>query len=84
MLYVENHAEGSEPLIGHIHGLGYDCWWHLPPHFNPENHAGKAENIYGRVRSCNMLCIPAEREADVKGARKVAGPTDHPDRWKSA
>lgn len=84
VLYVENHEDGSEPLIGHILELGYDCWWHLPPLFNPQNHAGKAENLYGRIVSFNMLCIPSERKATIPGARKVTGPRDHPKRWKPA
>lgn len=82
-LYVENHDEGSEALISHIIGLDYDCWWHLPPLFNPQNHAGKAENLYKGIVSLNMLCLPAERKANVKGGRRVAGPQDHPRRWKS-
>jgi len=82
-LYVENHLDGSEPLIGHILGLGYDCWWHLPPMFNPQNHAGKAENIYSRIVSHNMLCLPSERKINMQGGRRVTGPQDHPKRWTS-
>lgn len=83
-LYVENHEDGSEELITHVTNLGYECWWHLPPLFNPRNHAGKAENVYKGIVSFNMLCIPTERKANVEGFRRVSGPTDHPKRWKSA
>ena len=80
----ENHEDGSEELITHVTNLGYECWWHLPPLFNPRNHAGKAENVYKGIVSFNMLCIPTERKANVEGFRRVSGSTDHPKRWKSA
>jgi len=83
VLYLECHPSGSESLISHVMGLGYDCWFHCPPLFNPENFAGKAENIYGRTASFNMLCIPAEHEADIRGMHRVAGPKDSPQRRAS-
>lgn len=84
VLYVESHPDGSPELISHVTGLDYRCWWHLPPLFNSANHAGKAENIFGRTVSVNMVCIPAERKAQVQGGRPVAGPDDYPLRRPSA
>lgn len=83
VIYVENHEEGSQALITHVSQMGYDCWWHLPPLFNPRNHTGKSENLYKGVVSFNMLCIPAERKATVQGGRRVDGPTDRPEKWTS-
>ena len=40
--------------------------------FDPDNFNGHAQDIFGSVRSINMLCIPAERGTVVelaKGAR---------------
>jgi len=78
-LYVENNQDdNSAALIRHIQGLDYQCWWDLPPMFNPNNHAGKAENIYPGIVSFNMLCLPAERKTVIGNAEQVVGPEDRP------
>jgi len=75
----DNHEHGnSAELIQHIEGLDYECWWDLPPLFNPDNHAQKAENIYPQIVSSNMLCLPAEHKIEVLNGRRVAGPEDRP------
>ena len=58
--------------------LDYDCWWHLPPLFNPGNYAHTVENHYKGIASLNMLCIPTERKAEIKGICRVSGPKDRP------
>jgi FkbM family methyltransferase len=77
-LYVENDRdERSGALIAAIQDLDYRLFWHLPPLFNPENHAGVAENAFGSVISANMFCVPKEQNADmVDGLRAVSGPLD--------
>ncbi len=82
ILYVENdRRQNSAELIGLIQELGYDLWWHLPPLFNSNNHAGAAENIFGGTVSINLLCLPREQRHNVSGFRKVAGPDDW---WENA
>ena len=83
-LYLENHEDGSEALISHIMALDYDCWWHLPPLFNPGNYARTVENHYKGIASLNMLCIPTERKAKIEGVSRVSGPKDRPKHSKSA
>jgi len=60
LLYVENdRSEKAVPLVQLIQSLGYDCYWHTPPLFNPDNLRGEKENVFGDVVSSNMFCVPA-------------------------
>ena len=82
MLYLEAHdPEDAPELIRLLQELEYDMWWHLPLMYNPENHSGDSENLFGRISSKNMLCAPAERKMTVNGSRKVADEHDHPRNW---
>jgi FkbM family methyltransferase len=58
MLYVENdREERSADLVRTLDGFGYAMYWHYPPLFNPKNHAGQPDNIFGNIVSRNMICI---------------------------
>ena len=82
MLYLEAHAPEDAPkLIRFLRELDYDLWWHLPLMFNPDNHFGDRENLFGKISSKNMLCAPAERKMTVNGSRKVGDEHDHPRKW---
>jgi FkbM family methyltransferase len=82
VLYVENdRQDNSAALIALIESMGYDLWWHLARLFNPDNHNGIAENIFGNVTSINMLCVPKEDTGSITGFRKVTGPGDW---WETA
>lgn len=79
ILYVENDRSKKSPeLISTIKGFNYDLWWHLPLLFNPNNFLGNAENRYGHVVSCNMICIPSERGASMEGLVRIKNPAVHP------
>ena len=52
--------------------------------FNPNNHAGVTENIFGRIVSWNILGVPAERGTKVQGLRAVGGEDDYPTEWGKA
>lgn len=59
MIYVENdRSDRADTLIEYLNGLGYDCMWHTPKLFNPDNFFGKTEDIFPDVISINMLCAP--------------------------
>ncbi|WP_124329555.1 FkbM family methyltransferase [Desulfonema ishimotonii] len=78
VLYVENdRKEKSEALIALIQELNYRLWWHLPPLFNPNNFAGCRENVFGKIVSVNLLCIPRESPANITGLKEVKSPGDH-------
>ena len=75
LLYVENDKpEKSDALIRHIAALGYDQYWHNPTLFNPENHDGNPDNVFPRVVSRNMLCIPQELGQQLTGFPRVQVP----------
>jgi FkbM family methyltransferase len=79
-LYMENdRREKSAALITHVTGLGYRCYWHLPPLYNPDNFKKHQQDIFGRIVSVNMLCLPEGDTLDVSRLRPVSGPDDD---WK--
>lgn len=66
VLYVENDRdEKSDALVRLIASLGYKMYWHLTPLFNPDNHRGNPENVFGNFISKNMLCIHNDTNSNV-------------------
>lgn len=79
VLYVENdRPERQQELIKLIDSMGYDQYWHVPLLFHPDNFNGVSEDLWPGVASLNMLCIPKERGATVKGLAKI-----DPDNFRS-
>ena len=63
LLYVENdRQQNSEALIKTIWDLGYDCIWHTPYLFNPDNFLKNPVNLWPEVASFNMICAPREQQ----------------------
>ncbi|HEY1719871.1 MAG TPA: FkbM family methyltransferase [Magnetospirillaceae bacterium] len=61
-LYLENDRRDQSPaLLAYLIGLGYEIWWHVPPLFNSGNHFGNADNVFGEIRSVNILCLHKTR-----------------------
>jgi FkbM family methyltransferase len=76
-MFLENdRAERSEALLTRVAELGYQAYWHLAFLFNASNWAGDREDIFGRVASMNILCVPREMNAKVQGLRPVTSPKD--------
>lgn len=74
-LYVENdREEKAEALIRFIDSLGYYMYWHRPPLYNPANFAGNPTNVFGRIVSVNMICLPKWATQDVNGFEPVRVP----------
>jgi FkbM family methyltransferase len=68
VLYVENDREEKSPeLIARIQALDYRLWWHLPPLYNPNNFLGNREDVFPRILSVNVLCLPRETQANLTG-----------------
>jgi len=71
-LYVENdREEKSAALIAFMRSLDYDLYWHRPPLFNPDNHAGNPDNVFAGIVSINMLCFHRSLQAAVSGLEQV-------------
>jgi FkbM family methyltransferase len=80
ILYVENdRLEKSEALVTQLLADGYRMWWHVPPLFNPSNFRNKTENVFGGIRSFNMLCVPRETPTQLEGFQEIAKPQDASD-----
>lgn len=74
LIYLENdRRDRSAALIGAIHDLGYHAFWDLPMLYNPGNFRGEPRDIFPRLRSINMLCIPVERLIDTSRAIRNVG-----------
>jgi FkbM family methyltransferase len=59
VIYCENdRREKSPALCEALTALGYSLYWHLPPLFNPNNFAGEKVNVFPKIVSVNMLCLP--------------------------
>jgi FkbM family methyltransferase len=72
-MYVENdRPDNSDALIQYIDSLGYDCFWHWPPLFSPNNFFKNAENVFGNIVSKNMICLP--KGVGVAGAEPIKVP----------
>jgi FkbM family methyltransferase len=72
ILYLENDREEKSPvLVDQIRRFRYRLWSHTPPLFNPDNFAHNCKNVFPRIVSANMLCLPKELEARVTGLREV-------------
>ncbi len=82
VLFVENdRKEKSAELIALLQGMDYRLWWHLSPLYRADNFHANPDNVFGRILSINMFCLPGERNAVVEGLRPVDGPGDW---WKTA
>lgn len=82
MLYIENDREDKSPaLIQWLFENGYRLYWHLPYLFNPNNHFGEQNNVFGDLLSINMLAVPKSKDIEVKQLREVLSPAAD---WRDA
>jgi hypothetical protein len=65
-------------VISLIAGMGYRLYWHTPPLFSRDNFNGSQEDVFGRIVSVNMLCIPREPGTKVTDLAEI-----DPDNWTS-
>jgi FkbM family methyltransferase len=77
ILYVENdRVATAEALAAHLLSAGYRLWWHTPPLFNPDNFRRNPNNLFGRIMSFNMLCLPREMADAPTDLREIVQPSD--------
>lgn len=83
VIYMENDRLGqSAALIRYLWQLDYHLWWHVTALYNEANFRGNRENIYPRLFSYNMLCIPRGLGIDIRGMPEVVDADWHPMRDK--
>lgn len=79
IIYLENdRIELSQALIEWLWRHDYRLCWHIPMLFNPENFAGRKDNIWGNVGSFNMLALPNETENNPAGFEPIEDSSHHP------
>ena len=79
VLYVENdRAEKSRALIEWLWQQNYRLWWHISRLYNPLNHRGNHENVYGDLSSFNMLALPRESGVVVERLLEIVDAGHHP------
>ncbi len=79
ILYLENdRIELSQALIEWLWRADYKLWWHTPELFNPQNFAGRKDDIWGNVLSCNMVAMPREAKSNLTGFVPVEDSSCHP------
>lgn len=79
ILYVENaYTDKSPALIEQLLALDLRLYRHVPPLFNPDNFFAHPHDIFNRIASYNMLCVPRESANQPAGAHEIHGPADWP------
>jgi FkbM family methyltransferase len=62
-LYVENDKPEQYPdLIPWIHSHDYRIYQHFAPLYNPDNFRANPVNVFGKLVSAMILCVPNERK----------------------
>jgi len=78
-MFVENDRfDKHKKLVSYIDSLGYDMYWQMAPLYNKENFFNDKENIYGKLLSANMLCIPKSINVQLSNFEKVDIKNKHP------
>ena len=83
ILYMEADGAQAKAAIRMLIGMGYDCFWHLPPLFNPENFAGNTTNLFladngMEIASINMFCVARERNIKVESLKQIRSADENP------
>jgi FkbM family methyltransferase len=72
VLYLESDREDKRStLFELIRTMGYRLYWHTPSLFSPDNFRGLNDNLFGELRSFNVLCIPASIPQDIQGMKEI-------------
>jgi FkbM family methyltransferase len=76
ILYISCQLDPSREaeLLKQILNLGYASYWHSAELFNPQNHAGNLENVFGNQTVRSLLCIDSAIERQLTGFTKAAVP----------
>jgi hypothetical protein len=79
VLYVENDRRHDSPsLIRQIRDHDYVLCWHLPSLYRADNFYGNPTNLWPKIVSINMLCLPSGDSRKVEGMKPVGSPDDWP------
>lgn len=72
VLYLESDREDKRlSLFQLIRSMGYRLYWHTPGLFSPDNFRGSNNNLFGELRSLNILCIHASIDQNIQGLKEI-------------
>jgi len=75
ILYIAADAAKSDEtdreLINLVTSLKYKLYWHRSSHFDDQNYAGNANDVFAGAFSMNMLCVPMGSKLEVRGLPPV-------------
>jgi hypothetical protein len=72
ILYVEDdRVDKTAALESALRDLGYRLYRHNPLLFNPRNHRGNNDNVFGDASFINLMCIPKEQPSQISGFEEV-------------
>ena len=79
-LYVEDdRPDLHSQLIKTIFNMDYRIWWHTPPLFLPNNFHGNSMNIFPKLSSFNLFCLPKDTRKTIDGMIEITSlDTPHP------
>jgi len=66
-------AAHEAKLLERLNELGYAAYWHSADLFNPLNHAGNSENVFGTQADRCLLCVDKAVERHLTGFTKATG-----------
>ncbi len=79
ILYVENdRQENSDRLIETILGFDYRVYLTTPSLHNPDNFFGCKEDLFPKVVSIMLFCLPGEAPVETAGMLPILRPEDMP------
>jgi FkbM family methyltransferase len=77
MIYLENNdARRSRALIEALAAHRYRLFWHFSRFYNPQNFAGNADNVFGKLVDLNMIAVTLDLAPAFESFPAVEGPHD--------
>jgi FkbM family methyltransferase len=75
IVYISTQLDPAREarLLERLTELGYAAYWHSAELFNPLNHAGNAENVFGTQTERCLLCVDLAVERNLTGFTKAKG-----------
>jgi len=79
LIYLENdRIDRSMALMTWLDQAGYELWWDLPPLYRPDNHYRNPDNVFGKIRSFNLLCVHPDNPLIKVNSPRITDFTLHP------
>ena len=72
VVYLRNVSESQRPrIISWFRSRGFRMYWHSPRFFRSTNFRGQTDNVFGEMKSENILCVSNSTAIDVSEMQSV-------------